>query len=202
MMDREAAEVLVRVAVGWLRLGVEIVGALIVAAGIVLALAQCARAVLQRQGSDFNAIRLVLARYLALALEFQLGADILSTAIAPSWDDIGRLGVIAIIRTGLNYFLGQEMREEQELVVHEKPVHARAGGDTFASKMGAWFPVLCCSSCFSRRFRLRPAGFPRRRPPTLRAARSGRAPSTSRPRAATTGPEPCRLPTKTAATGP
>lgn len=46
--------------------------------------------------------------------EFQLGADILSTAIAPSWEQIGRLGAIAVIRTGLTYFLTREMREERE----------------------------------------------------------------------------------------
>ena len=66
-----------------------------------------------RRPADFTAIRLVLARYLALALEFQLGADILSTAIAPSWQEIGKLGAIAVIRTGLNYFLSREMDEER-----------------------------------------------------------------------------------------
>ena len=55
----------------------------------------------------------MLLTYLALALEFQLGADILSTAVAPSWDQIGKLGAIAVIRTLLNYFLTREMREEQ-----------------------------------------------------------------------------------------
>jgi uncharacterized membrane protein len=53
------------------------------------------------------------ARTLAIALEFQLGADILSTAVAPSWDAIGKLGAIAVIRTALNYFLSREMQEEQ-----------------------------------------------------------------------------------------
>jgi hypothetical protein len=38
-----------------------------------------------------------------MAPEFQRGADILSTAIASSWDRIGKLAAIAIIRTGLNY---------------------------------------------------------------------------------------------------
>ena len=52
-------------------------------------------------------------RYLALALEFQLGADILSTAIAPSWEQIGKLGAIAVIRTALNYFLMREMSEDR-----------------------------------------------------------------------------------------
>jgi uncharacterized membrane protein len=57
-----------------------------------------------------------------LALEFQLGADILSTAIAPSWDEIGKLGAIAVIRTGLNYFLSIEMREEREGITPDEPV--------------------------------------------------------------------------------
>ncbi len=56
-------------------------------------------------------IRLSLGRSLALALEFLLGADILKTAVAPSWDDIGQLAAIAILRTGLNYFLDRELKQ-------------------------------------------------------------------------------------------
>jgi uncharacterized membrane protein len=54
-------------------------------------------------------IRLRLGRWLALALEFELGADILRTAIAPTWVEIGQLAAIATIRTLLNYFLQQEI---------------------------------------------------------------------------------------------
>ena len=54
-------------------------------------------------------IRLELGRWLALALEFELGADILRTAIAPTWSEIGQLAAIATIRTALNYFLQQEI---------------------------------------------------------------------------------------------
>lgn len=89
------AEDWVRVLVQWLRLGVETLGALIVALGVMLAAALFLRALLTRRTADFNAIRLTLARYLALALEFQLGADILSTAVAPSWTEIGKLGAVA-----------------------------------------------------------------------------------------------------------
>lgn len=99
--------------VQWLRLGVEATGAVVVALGFLIALVRFVRESLKETGADFTAVRLVLARYLALALEFQLGADILSTAIAPSWTEIGKLGVIAVIRTGLNYFLSLEMKEEQ-----------------------------------------------------------------------------------------
>jgi uncharacterized membrane protein len=45
-----------------------------------------------------------------LALEFALAADILRTAVAPTWDDISKLAVIATIRTMLNYFLAKEIR--------------------------------------------------------------------------------------------
>ncbi len=100
-------------AVQWLRLLVETTGALIIGIGVVAAAYQLARALLPPRLKSYNGIRLTLARFLALALEFQLGADILSTAIAPSWDQIGKLGAIAVIRTGLNYFLTREMREER-----------------------------------------------------------------------------------------
>jgi uncharacterized membrane protein len=114
-------------AVQWLKLGVELVGATIIALGIVTAGALLIKALVNRRTADFTSIRLVLARYLALALEFQLGADILSTAIAPSWEQIGKLGAIAVIRTALNFFLSKEMQEErrqsgdeQEVVGHSR----------------------------------------------------------------------------------
>jgi uncharacterized membrane protein len=54
-------------------------------------------------------VRLRLGRWLAVALEFELAADILRTAIAPTWREIGQLAAIAVLRTGLNYFLQQEI---------------------------------------------------------------------------------------------
>ena len=58
-------------------------------------------------------IRLALGRSLALALELELGADILKTAVAPTWNDIGLLAAIAVLRTALNYFLERELRNSQ-----------------------------------------------------------------------------------------
>ncbi|MEJ7811697.1 MAG: DUF1622 domain-containing protein [Gemmatimonadaceae bacterium] len=98
-------------AVQWLRLIVEMTGAAVIAIGVVIGMIKFVRHALHSRPDSYNEIRLTLARYLAVALEFQLGADILSTAIAPSWDQIGKLGAIAVIRTVLNYFLTREMRE-------------------------------------------------------------------------------------------
>lgn len=113
-------------AVHWLRLAVETTGAVIIGVGGATALGAFARSLFARQPADFNAIRLLLARYLAMALEFQLGADILSTAVAPSWDDIGKLGAVAVIRTALNFFLSREMQEERRTAEGEHIVQAKA----------------------------------------------------------------------------
>lgn len=52
-----------------------------------------------------------LGHSLSLALEFLIGADILKTAISPTWQDIGQLGAIVGIRTILNFFLTRELRQ-------------------------------------------------------------------------------------------
>ncbi len=115
-----AVETSVRHGLLWLRLFVEMVGAAVICLGILVAAVQFVRTLVSGQHHDnYNRTRLTLARYLALALEFQLGADILSTAIAPSWDQIGKLGAIAVIRTGLNFFLMREMKQERTDVNRE-----------------------------------------------------------------------------------
>jgi uncharacterized membrane protein len=96
----------------WLKLAIEAAGVLMIGVGVILAALRCMRGSFPPRIEDFTAVRLTLARFLAIALEFQLGADILSTAVAPSWDAIGKLGAIAVIRTALNYFLSREIHEE------------------------------------------------------------------------------------------
>jgi uncharacterized membrane protein len=96
-----------------LKLAVEMVGVVVIGVGSIVALLELIRTWRQRRPSTFTSIRLTLARYLALALEFQLAADILVTALAPSWEEIGKLAAIAAIRTALNFFLAREVKEER-----------------------------------------------------------------------------------------
>lgn len=58
---------------------------------------------------DKMALRLALGKSLAVVLEFLLAADILRTAVSPTWNDIGKLAAIAVLRTLLNYFLEREL---------------------------------------------------------------------------------------------
>jgi uncharacterized membrane protein len=101
---------------GYLAAGVEGIAGLLIA---VAALQATIRTILvflgrnrrtaPRQEPQTENIRLLMGRWLALALEFELGADILRTAIAPTWTDVGQLAAIATIRTLLNYFLQKEI---------------------------------------------------------------------------------------------
>lgn len=66
--------------------------------------------------SRARSIWLDYARWLVAGLTLQLGADILESSIAPTWQAIAQLGTIAVIRTFLNYFLERDIREVSERV--------------------------------------------------------------------------------------
>lgn len=64
-----------------------------------------------RQALSTEKMRLQFGSAVAVSLELLLAADVLSTAVAPGWDAIGKLAAIAVIRTALNYFLGKELKQ-------------------------------------------------------------------------------------------
>ncbi|HEY2256908.1 MAG TPA: DUF1622 domain-containing protein [Variovorax sp.] len=63
-----------------------------------------------------------LSRWLLLGLEFMLAADLIDTAVSPNWDDIGKLGAIAAIRTVLGFFLGRDIEMARRIA--EAPAEA------------------------------------------------------------------------------
>jgi len=103
----------------WLKLVAEIVAALLIGVGVVWAVVRALGVLLRPTPRGYERTRLLLARFLSVGLEFQLAADILGTTVAPSWTQLGKLAAVAVIRTGLNYFLAREMKEEQEAVEPE-----------------------------------------------------------------------------------
>jgi uncharacterized membrane protein len=88
---------------------VEAIGAAVICVGVVVTFVMWVMSEVRVRVVPYEEVRLLLGRYLALGLEFALGADILATAVSPSWDDIGQLAAIAGIRTALNYFLAREL---------------------------------------------------------------------------------------------
>ena len=93
-----------------LALGIEAGAVLVVTYGaleaFVLLIAGVGRGDLAEQRRK---VWLNFATWILLALEFALAADIVQTVIAPTWDDVGKLAVIAIVRTMLNYFLAKDI---------------------------------------------------------------------------------------------
>ena len=65
------------------------------------------------------------ASWIVLALEFALAADIVDTAITPSWNEIGQLAAIAAIRTGLNFFLARDIESISREELARAPAAAR-----------------------------------------------------------------------------
>jgi uncharacterized membrane protein len=120
-------EELLVTAVGYLKLAVEAVGAAIVGFGALATVVVYLLSVFGIRKRSYTEIRLFLGRYLALGLEFQLGSDILSTAVAPTIAEVEILAAIVVIRTVLNYFLSKEIeREREEVEATNDPEHRAA----------------------------------------------------------------------------
>ena len=60
--------------------------------------------------------RLKLGLSLSLALGFLVGADIIKTAVSPTWKEIGQLGAIVVIRIVLNFFLTRDVKQMGESI--------------------------------------------------------------------------------------
>jgi len=88
---------------------VEAIGAAVICVGVAVTFVLWVLGEVGARTNTYEEVRLRLGRYLALGLEFALGADILATAVSPSWDEIGKLAAIAGIRTALNVFLAREL---------------------------------------------------------------------------------------------
>ena len=90
---------------------------LVVAFGAAQALLSVAAAVIARAADEMRGreIWIKIATWILLALEFALAADLVRTAVAPTWDDISKLAVIATIRTMLNYFLAKDIAEFEQV---------------------------------------------------------------------------------------
>ncbi len=110
-------EILVPRVLGFLATLVDASTGAAIGIGVFAALARTARLAFRRDASldsSMSEVRITLGRWLALALELALAADILRTVMVPSWDEIGKLGAIVVLRTVLNYFLEREIEQEQK----------------------------------------------------------------------------------------
>lgn len=106
-------------------ISVEAAGALLVAYGAAEALFGSVLAIAHRRTShaERKEVWLRFGVWLLLGLEFQLAADVVRTAVSPSWRDIGQLAAIAAIRTFLSFFLQRDLDNyELRKKIETKPI--------------------------------------------------------------------------------
>ena len=104
----------------YLSLSTEVLAALIIGVALLRFIIGYLPKLFHKKQYIHNAfLRVEFGSALAVALELLLAADILQTAIAPTWDEVGKLAAIAAIRTALNYFLERELRHMEERVATE-----------------------------------------------------------------------------------
>jgi uncharacterized membrane protein len=134
--DDAKVEELFKEVAGYIALGVEVIAALVIACGAgqaVFGLLRRTRPDRLRPFADKKAVWQRFGVWLLLGLEFELAADIVRSAIAPTWEQIGQLASIAVIRTFLNYFLEKDLEKSaeraEEEAVHLSSRPAEVGAD-------------------------------------------------------------------------
>jgi uncharacterized membrane protein len=91
-----------------------VIGALITIWGIVICLFDFLKKEILHRDEIVKlneAVRIKLGSYLVLALEFFIAGDIVKTIITPTWESLGILGAIVVIRTILSYFLTKDLKK-------------------------------------------------------------------------------------------
>jgi uncharacterized membrane protein len=111
----EVAETYLAVGAAYVGLLVEAASVVCILAGLVAVVRILFRPRTGGRGLLFLQLRLAFSCWLALALEFQIAADILGTIVAPTFHQLGKLGIIVAIRIVLTYFLNKDLEADAKL---------------------------------------------------------------------------------------
>jgi uncharacterized membrane protein len=112
---------------GYIALGVEASAAFIIGFGAIQALYGSFRAVVEKRPvGQRKDVWLNFGVWLLLGLEFELAADIVRSAISPTWADIGQLAAIGVIRTFLNFFLEKDLEKYESKAAETQKLTARS----------------------------------------------------------------------------
>lgn len=90
---------------------VEMLGVVVIMIGVVRTVVRIIRTSFRLAPTHVAAARTQLAESLVMGLEFQVAADVLKTALAPTWNDIGLLAALIALRSVLAFLLERELRE-------------------------------------------------------------------------------------------
>jgi uncharacterized membrane protein len=96
--------------IGYIVPVVEACGALVIVIEVVRTIIRYLLVCVRRECAILSPLRIRLGQAMVMGIEFQVAADILKTALAPTWNDILLLAALIALRTVLNYLLEQELQ--------------------------------------------------------------------------------------------
>jgi uncharacterized membrane protein len=99
----------------WISLILEIASVLIIVIGLISVVIFAVSNKFKSLTPLHIRVRLKFGGWLVLALEILLASDIIQTTVSPTYENLIKVGAIALIRTFLNYFLSKEIKEETEV---------------------------------------------------------------------------------------
>jgi uncharacterized membrane protein len=108
-MHTNALEELVILVISYLVPIVEACGAAVIMMGVIRTVVYHIKRRLNLDLNCLSDLRLQLVESLIMGLEFQLAADVLKTAISPTWNQILVLGALIVLRVALSFLLEREL---------------------------------------------------------------------------------------------
>ncbi|MCG8420745.1 MAG: DUF1622 domain-containing protein [Proteobacteria bacterium] len=114
------------------------IGVAFIVAGTLIAFLQYLDTVFIRRLTMPN-VQFTLGTYILVGLEFMVGQDIVETVINTEFEHLVGLGMIVVIRTVLEYFLGKEVEHLAHETAHEGEHRKRSDSEHGESKR-AWWP--------------------------------------------------------------
>lgn len=98
---------------------VDLIGVGIVVFGALKFLVAYARIEARRLGRracarEIQQARSALGTYILVALEFMIVSDVISSVVSRTLEALAYLAAVVAVRTAMGYFLGRELREDEE----------------------------------------------------------------------------------------
>jgi uncharacterized membrane protein len=120
-------ENLIRPYVGYITFAIDVSAGIIIGISAIMALIaffKILREPTEKQTEDKETIRLRLARGMLLALDFEVGSDILKTILVPSTTELTILAVVVGIRIILSWSLSKEIDRHADIKTSSKATAA------------------------------------------------------------------------------
>ena len=93
------------------------------AIGLVIIIITAFRCIMGMIGKKRNNYRIILAKGICLALEFNLGGEVLGTVLADDFKDLGIIACLIVLRASLTFLLHWEIKNEKKEELEDIEYH-------------------------------------------------------------------------------